>query len=100
MLDTLYIYTQLAPFFLCSQLLIRHSLTGSNSAAQISYFIFLPLLVQRAHIAVCTIRGLAHLHSQQPALIHRDIKSDNCLLNGYHDELFDPRCVELSKCSN
>jgi hypothetical protein len=32
---------------------------------------------QRTYILVCVCRGLVHLHSQSPPLIHRDVKSDN-----------------------
>jgi hypothetical protein len=32
---------------------------------------------QRAYILVCICRGLVHLHSESPPLIHRDMKSDN-----------------------
>jgi hypothetical protein len=32
---------------------------------------------QRTYILVCVCRGLVHLHSQSPPMIHRDVKSDN-----------------------
>ena len=32
---------------------------------------------QRAYILACVCRGLVHLHSQSPPMIHRDVKSDN-----------------------
>jgi hypothetical protein len=32
---------------------------------------------QRTYILVCVCRGLVHLHSESPPLIHRDVKSDN-----------------------
>jgi hypothetical protein len=30
---------------------------------------------QQAHVAVLACRGLAHLHSLQPTMVHRDFKS-------------------------
>jgi serine/threonine protein kinase len=32
---------------------------------------------QKAHILVWVCRGLVHLHSQSPPMIHRDVKSQN-----------------------
>ena len=32
---------------------------------------------QKTYILVCVCRGLVHLHSQSPPMIHRDVKSDN-----------------------
>jgi hypothetical protein len=38
---------------------------------------------QRTYILVGVCRGLVHLHSKSPPLIHRDIKSDNVLISGF-----------------
>jgi hypothetical protein len=52
---------------------------------------------QRAYILVCVVRGLAHLHSQSPPMIHRDVKSQNgtsgtrhyfCLLSSVSSSCF------------
>jgi serine/threonine protein kinase len=32
---------------------------------------------QKTYILVCVCRGLVHLHSQSPPMIHRDVKSQN-----------------------
>ena len=37
---------------------------------------------QRLQIAVGVGRGLVHLHSQDPPMIHRDVKAQNVLLTG------------------
>lgn len=42
--------------------------------------LFVFVLRERKLIAPQTCKGLAHLHSQN--IIHRDIKSDNVLLDG------------------
>lgn len=33
------------------------------------------------------LRGLAYLHSQEPPIIHRDLKCDNIFINGNHGEV-------------
>jgi serine/threonine protein kinase len=33
------------------------------------------------------LKGLAHLHSHNPPIIHRDIKCDNIFVNGSHGEI-------------
>jgi serine/threonine protein kinase len=44
---------------------------------------------QRVWIALCVVRGLVHLHSQSPPMIHRDIKSQNILLSGFETGSLD-----------
>jgi hypothetical protein len=48
---------------------------------------------QRVYVALCTCRGLVHLHAQSPPMIHRDIKSANVLLNGFSSDYFQRGCV-------
>ena len=33
------------------------------------------------------LRGLTYLHSQEPPIIHRDLKCDNIFVNGNHGEV-------------
>jgi hypothetical protein len=38
---------------------------------------------QRLNIAVCSCRGIVHLHQQKPVVVHRDVKSQNLLICGF-----------------
>jgi hypothetical protein len=44
---------------------------------------------QRTYILVCVCRGLVHLHSQSPPMIHRDVKSQN----GKTPHLYLANCI-------
>jgi serine/threonine protein kinase len=44
---------------------------------------------QCVHIALSICRGLSHLHSLSPPIIHRDTKSQNVLLNGFTTAALD-----------
>jgi hypothetical protein len=44
---------------------------------------------QRVWIVLCICRGLVHLHSLVPPIIHRDIKSQNILTTGFSSSTLD-----------
>ena len=49
---------------------------------------------QRMQIAVSLCRALEYLHSMKPnAMIHRDIKSNNILINGFDTNQLDDESV-------
>jgi hypothetical protein len=48
---------------------------------------------QRTYILVCVCRGLVHLHSQSPPMIHRDVKSDNVLISGFATASLDSESI-------
>jgi serine/threonine protein kinase len=46
---------------------------------------------QRLNIAICSCRGIVHLHQQKPTVVHRDIKSANVLICGFETPQADTK---------
>jgi hypothetical protein len=51
---------------------------------------------QRLSIAICSCRGIAHLHQQKPAVVHRDVKSQNVLICGFETPQADLKAARVT----
>jgi serine/threonine protein kinase len=51
---------------------------------------------QRLDIAVCSCRGIVHLHQQKPVVVHRDVKSANVLICGFETPQADPKAGRVA----